>query len=95
MLAAHLTGGSRLYHDETDFYQEFKAFSTRLVLRLFLGLDDPDEVEEVASIATSHWHGIISVPLNVRYISFKNPYLSIFSVAGHIKIYSCQTLHQM
>ena len=50
---------------EAVLYQKFKELSSRLVMRLFLGLEGP-EAEEMAGHATTHWHGIISVPLNVK-----------------------------
>ena len=50
--------------DEVILYPKFKQLASRLVMRLFLGLDGP-EAEEMAGHATAHWHGIISVPLNV------------------------------
>ena len=36
-----------------------------LSLRLFLNLEN-QEAEELSKLATSHWHGIISVPLSVK-----------------------------
>ena len=52
-------------HDPVTFYEIFKDFATRLSLRLFLGLED-SAAEEISKLATSHWHGIISVPLSVK-----------------------------
>ncbi len=51
--------------DPLILYDKFKKFSTMLTLRLFLGVEGP-EAEEMAQIATQHWHGIISVPLNLK-----------------------------
>ena len=49
-------------------YDKFKAFSSKLVMKLFLDLDGP-EAEDMMALATQHWHGIISVPLNIK-VSF-------------------------
>ena len=46
-------------------YEVFKKFATMLSLRLFLNLEN-QEAEELSKLATSHWHGIISVPLSVK-----------------------------
>lgn len=46
-------------------YDKFKNFATMFTLKLFLGLEDA-QLEEVGAIATKHWHGIISMPLNVK-----------------------------
>ena len=46
-------------------YEIFKKFATMLSLRLFLNLEN-QEAEELSQLATSHWHGIISVPLSVK-----------------------------
>ncbi|XP_030841572.1 putative cytochrome P450 120 isoform X2 [Strongylocentrotus purpuratus] len=48
-------------------YETFKLFATELMLALFLDLDVSDSadlVHDVASLATTHWHGVISVPMN-------------------------------
>ncbi|XP_041477363.1 beta-amyrin 28-monooxygenase-like [Lytechinus variegatus] len=53
--------------DSVQVYETFKLFATELMLALFLDLDatdSPDLVHDVASLATTHWHGVISVPLN-------------------------------
>lgn len=52
-------------NDPIIAYDKFKRFATILSLRLFLNMDDP-EAEQVSKLATTHWHGIISVPLNVK-----------------------------
>ena len=46
-------------------YEKFKKFSTMLSLKLFLGLED-SSADHLSTLATTHWHGIISVPLNVK-----------------------------
>jgi cytochrome P450 len=51
--------------DPVILYDQFKKFATMLTLKLFLGLDG-EEAEEMSKLATTHWHGIISVPLNVK-----------------------------
>ncbi|XP_065071867.1 uncharacterized protein LOC135696415 [Rhopilema esculentum] len=52
-----------------QLYETFKSFTTALSLELFLGLNWKSkamEYETIKSISTIHWHGLISVPLNVR-----------------------------
>lgn len=54
-------------------YSEFKSLMTSLCLDLFLDLDGKKSISEVNTIsklATQHWHGIISVPVQVS-IPFK------------------------
>ena len=46
-------------------YEIFKKFATLLSFKLFLNLDGP-KAEELSELATTHWHGIISVPLSVK-----------------------------
>jgi len=46
-------------------YEVFKRFATMLSLKLFLNLEN-QEAEELSKLSTSHWHGIISVPLSVK-----------------------------
>lgn len=46
-------------------YEKFKKFATMLSLKLFLGLEN-SSAEELSNLATTHWHGIISVPFNVK-----------------------------
>ena len=52
-------------YDPVILYDKFKKFATLLTLRLFLGVDGL-EAEDMSKLATTHWHGIISVPLNVK-----------------------------
>lgn len=46
-------------------YDKCKRFATLLSLKLFLGLED-SSADHLSTLATTHWHGIISVPLNVK-----------------------------
>ncbi len=51
------------------FYESFKRLSLVVNLRVFLGVkeaEQPELLESLSAAATAHWHGIISVPLNVR-----------------------------
>ncbi len=59
--------------DPIYLYRSFKRFATALVLQTFLGVDEdsnPELLARVTDLSTSHWHGIISVPLNVKVFSF-------------------------
>ena len=53
--------------DPVILYEKFKNFGTMFSLRCFLGIED--DFEEISKVATNHWHGIISVPMNVK-VSF-------------------------
>ncbi|XP_022091800.1 uncharacterized protein LOC110979924 isoform X2 [Acanthaster planci] len=58
-------------------YNVFKRFATELSLALFLGLDadeHPEITESIIALTTTHWHGIISVPLSVRVSMFTSAY---------------------
>ncbi len=63
---ARLTAGGG---EEVVLYEEFKRLSMVVNLKVFLGVDAgdrPEMMEAISAAATAHWHGIISVPLNVR-----------------------------
>ena len=48
-------------------YEMFKTLATRLSIALFLSHDLGDEeASEVSKLMTTHWRGIISIPLNMR-----------------------------
>ncbi|XP_071946966.1 putative cytochrome P450 120 isoform X2 [Antedon mediterranea] len=54
---------------EISAYERFKHFATELSFSIFLDVvpDHSDEVNELLSqLITTHWHGIISVPLSLR-----------------------------
>ncbi|XP_033633336.1 putative cytochrome P450 120 [Asterias rubens] len=58
-------------------YTLFKRFATEFSLELFLGLDaekHPDLTESIIDVTTTHWHGIISVPLTVKMSMFSSSY---------------------
>jgi len=59
----------RLSGGKMEMYEEFKRLSLAYNLRMFLDIDEketPELFERISALATTHWHGIISVPLNVR-----------------------------
>jgi cytochrome P450 len=59
--------------DPIVMYSAFKRFATNLVLQTFLGVDEglaPDLAARISELCTTHWHGIISVPMNVKVFSF-------------------------
>ena len=59
--------------DPIYLYRSFKRFATTLVLQTFLGVDEdsnPELLARVSDLSTTHWHGIISVPMNVKVFSF-------------------------
>ena len=48
-------------------YQHFKVLTTQLSINLFLSHTlAQEEAEEISQLMTTHWHGIISVPLSVK-----------------------------
>jgi len=50
-------------------YTEFKQFMIQFCFQLFLDLDFTESqelVEEIQNLAADHWHGLITMPLNVR-----------------------------
>jgi hypothetical protein len=59
--------------DPIHLYRSFKRFATAFVLQTFLGVDEdsnPELAARVSDLSTTHWHGIISVPMNVKVFSF-------------------------
>ncbi len=58
-----------LLSEDVFLYTEFKRLTLAVNLKIFLGIDirqDPEFFNEISALATNHWHGIISVPLNVK-----------------------------
>lgn len=50
-------------------YESFKALATKLSISLFLsGSLSVEEAREVSDLMTTHWHGIISVPVSIRVV---------------------------
>lgn len=48
-------------------YKFFKKLAVELCLSLFLGLDfSEEEAEVISQLTTTHWHGIISVPVAIK-----------------------------
>lgn len=50
-------------------YQTFKRVCIEVCLSLFLGLDfdsTTEVTENIVSLTTTHWHGIISIPVNLK-----------------------------
>ena len=63
MFERRLSGGSM------EMYEEFKRLSLAYNLRMFLDIDErrtPELFERISALTTTHWHGVISVPLNVK-----------------------------
>lgn len=49
-----------------EVYEFFKELATHLSIALFLGKDIGDEsAKEISALMTTHWRGIISVPLPI------------------------------
>ena len=45
----------------------FKVLATRLSIAVFLSHDiGPKDSQEISDLMTTHWRGIISVPMNMR-----------------------------
>ncbi|XP_053406571.1 uncharacterized protein LOC123547264 [Mercenaria mercenaria] len=48
-------------------YKFFKKLATEICLSLFLGLDFSEtEADVISQLTTTHWHGIISVPVAIK-----------------------------
>lgn len=48
-------------------YKIFKALATSLSIALFLSHGmSPEETQKISDLMTTHWRGIISVPMNMR-----------------------------
>uniref|UniRef100_A0A3P8RWX4 Uncharacterized protein n=1 Tax=Amphiprion percula TaxID=161767 RepID=A0A3P8RWX4_AMPPE len=50
-------------------YSVFKHLGTELVLGLFLNVraeEQPELFEEISQLCTTHWHGLISAPINLK-----------------------------
>ena len=65
-LVSNWTTNELTTSDPILLYEKFKHFGTIFALKCFLGIED---VKEASRLATTHWHGIISVPFNVK-VSF-------------------------
>ena len=73
--------------DPIVMYSAFKRFATNLVLQTFLGVDEsksPELTARVSDLSTTHWHGIISVPMNVKVFSFLSRYKKEPNIRIHI-----------
>ncbi|XP_042226944.1 putative cytochrome P450 120 [Homarus americanus] len=58
-----------------NVYESTKHFALLLNLRLYLGLDhnkEPQLVEQFSSVATTHWHGMCSLPVNIKVPGLKS-----------------------
>lgn len=58
-----------------DVYESTKHFALLLNLRLYLGLDhtmEPQLVQQFSSVASTHWHGLCSLPVNIRVPGIKS-----------------------
>lgn len=52
-----------------NMYEQFKQFSLSYNLAVFLGVrveDDPDLFRDLCSLSTTHWHGVMSLPMHLR-----------------------------
>jgi cytochrome P450 len=48
-------------------YKHSKVLTTQLSIKLFLSHSiSTEEAQEISELMTTHWHGIISVPLNIK-----------------------------
>ena len=56
-----------LFREPVVVYKTFKTLATRLSIALFLSHDISEEhSREISDLMTTHWRGIISVPMNMR-----------------------------
>jgi len=58
-------GNSYIDGSPIVLYEAFKKFASQWVMRVFLNATG-EEAANLSVLATSHWHGLISVPLNVK-----------------------------
>ncbi|XP_078312100.1 putative cytochrome P450 120 [Crassostrea virginica] len=77
-LSSYQTTISRIVQDrvlqlgclcEVPLYSFMKSLSTEICLSLFLGMDfrdAEDTAERIVNLTTTHWHGIISVPVSIK-----------------------------
>ncbi|XP_038071152.1 putative cytochrome P450 120 [Patiria miniata] len=68
-------------------YNVFKRFATELSLALFLGLDadeHPEITESIIALTTTHWHGIISIPLSLRVSMFTSTFSRALEAKGKL-----------
>jgi len=65
----HWSLGIEKEQNGTSLYSAFKSLSLAYNLKLFLNVDAAKDTEffnKLSALATQHWHGVISVPLNFR-----------------------------
>lgn len=70
-----------------NIYKFFKEFSTRLSIQLFLGQNiSKEDASEISALMTTHWRGIISVPLPIRipWSNFKSGYSKALEAKGKL-----------
>ncbi|XP_019857503.1 PREDICTED: cytochrome P450 26B1-like [Amphimedon queenslandica] len=61
----------------TSAYTHFKSLATQISMKLFLSpLLTEDEMREITELMTIHWHGIISLPVNIKlpWVQWKSGY---------------------
>ena len=66
-----------IYSEPVEVYNFFKEIATHLSIALFLSADiDKESAREISALMTTHWRGIISVPLPIRvpFTSWKSGY---------------------
>lgn len=58
-------------------YKMFKLLTTQICLSLFLGLEmesAKEEAKAIIELTITHWHGLISVPVNFNVYGYKSKY---------------------
>ncbi len=56
-----------MYSKPIVVYEMFKELATRLSIALFLSHDiGKEDAREISELMTTHWRGIISVPLPIK-----------------------------
>ncbi|XP_062568237.1 putative cytochrome P450 120 isoform X1 [Saccostrea cucullata] len=88
---------------EVSLYSFMKSLCTEICLSLFLGMDFKDAEEttnQIVGLTTTHWHGIISVPVSIKLpLTGGSSFCKALEAKDHLlniikqKKCSCETSH--
>jgi len=73
-----------------QLYETFKRFATAVSCKLFLDLDwreDKLQFDTITSIATLHWHGLISVPLSIQITGWSSSFSKAMKAKNYLLEY--------
>lgn len=71
-------------HNSIAIYDHFKQLTTEMCLSLFLGLDCKEEMKKITALTVTHWHGLISVPINLKIGNYTSGYALAMEAQGHL-----------